>query len=146
LDRSNKLGWLDRRLIFPLATTFFWGIATIPTNIGIDIINFPILGATIETSTALMLIIVYLYLSIQKLALNRQSFTYFLIDGVFGSVALCLFFAFSIGDVVTMVPLYSISPLFTILLAYFLLEGIEKITFKVVVSGILVVIGSALII
>jgi uncharacterized membrane protein len=130
-----------------LATAFFWGIATIPTKIGIDITNSPILGSTIESSTAFMVIVVYLFLSKQKLSLNRQSFTYFSIGGIVGGIAwLCLLYAFSIGNLVTIVPLFSISPLFTILLSYFLLGGLEKITSKLIFSAILVVIGSALII
>ena len=81
-----------------MATAFFFGIATIPTNIGVDITNSPILGVTIESIVALMLIVVYLFLSKQKLSLNRRSFTYFSIGGVFGGIAfLCLLFAFSIG-------------------------------------------------
>jgi uncharacterized membrane protein len=146
-NRNEKGGWLDRRLIFPLATAFFYGIASIPTKIGVDITNSPILGATIESSTSLIVIVLYIFLSKQKLSLNRQSFTYFSLGGVIGSIAfLCLLYAFSIGNLVTVVPLFSISPLFTILLAYFLLGGLEKITVKLIVSAILVVIGSAIII
>jgi uncharacterized membrane protein len=147
LDRKDKSGWLDRRLIFPLVTAFFWGISTIPTKIGVGITNSPILGATIESSTSLTLIVLYVLLSKPKLSLNRQNFTYFSISGVVESIAfLCLLYAFSIGNLVIVMPLYSICPLFTILLTYFLLGGLEKITPKLIVSAILIVIGSTLMI
>jgi uncharacterized membrane protein len=145
--RDNKNGWLDWRLIFPLATAFLWGITKIPTKIGVGITNSPILGATIESSTALIVIVVYLFLSKPKLTVNRRSFSYFSIGAVVGSVAfLCSMYALNIGEVVTVVPLFNISPLFTILLAYFLLGGLEKITPKLIVSAILIMIGSVLVI
>jgi uncharacterized membrane protein len=146
-DRNDKSRWLDIRLIFPLATAFFYGIASIPQKVGVGITNSPILGATIEMSTALMVLVVYLFLSKPKLLLNRRSFSYFSLGGVFGSIGLLsLFYAFSIGNIVTLIPLISIAPLFTLFLAYFLLGGLEKITFKLIISAIFVVIGSALII
>jgi len=147
LDRHDKRGWLDKRLIFPLLTAFFGGIAAIPQKIGVNITNSPILGTTIESSTALMVIVIYILLTKQKLSLNRRSFAYFAMGGVFGGIgSLCLLYAFSIGNIVTVAPLFSISPLFTLFLAYFLLGGLEKITPKLIVSAILVVLGSALIV
>jgi uncharacterized membrane protein len=147
IDRNDKSGWRDWRLIFPLTTAFFYGISSIPQKIGVGITNSPILGATIEMSTALMVLVAYLFLSKPKISLKRPSVTYFSLGGVFGSIGLLsLYYAFTIGNIVTVIPLISIAPLFTLLLAYFLLEGLEKITSKLVVSAILVVIGSALII
>jgi len=143
----DKTGWLDRNLILPLATAFFYGINAIPRKIGVGITNNPIVGATIETSTALILIIIYLFLSKSKFSLNRSSFSYFSVNGVFYSIAyLCLVYAYSFGDLVIVVPLMSIFPLFTILLVYFLLGEQEKITSKLIISAILVVLGSVLII
>jgi uncharacterized membrane protein len=146
-DRHEKSSWLDRRIFLPLLTAFFYGMSTIPSKIGVDITNSPILGSTIESSSALMIFILYLFSSKQKLSLNRRSFSYFSISAVFGSIALiCLLYAFNIGNLITVVPLSSTIPLFTLLLAYFLLGGLEKITPKLVVSAIIVVIGSALVI
>jgi uncharacterized membrane protein len=146
--KRHKRGvWFDRKIIFPLLTAFFYGMSTTPSKIGIDITNSPILSLTIELSTALIVIILYMLLSKKKLSLNRQSFTYFLISAIFGSIAsICLFYAFNIGNLVTVVPLYSTSPLFTLFLTYFLLSELEKITPKLIISAILVVLGSALII
>ena len=77
---------------------------------------------------------------------ERRGLIYFILvglAGVFGLVS--LFSALELGDVVVITPLVSAQPLFVMLFSWFLPEGMERITPRMIAGGALIVLGGALV-
>jgi len=77
--------------------------------------------------------------------LNRKGVIFFLLSGVCTSLAwLFLFYALSLGKVVTVIPIANSYLLLTVSLSYFFLRDLERVDYKIVIAAFSVVIGIAL--
>jgi len=100
----------------------------------------------VQNATTLFLypLIVFVQKSQERLIWNdKRSWTIFSLSGISSTVGqLCLFYALDFGQVVIVSPLASTSPLFVILLAAVFLRNIERITWKIVLGAILIIVAS----
>ncbi len=102
--------------------------------------------AMASTSTVLMAA-AWVWLGDKKIAsLPRRSLALFVGVGVSSIFAqLFLFLALDRGEVVVVTPIVSAQPLFVMLLSFFLLRGVEKVTPAMVLGGAFITLGGALI-
>lgn len=134
-------------LLLPLGAMVFSGISRPISKIGLNGGTPVELGLAIKFSIALLTIISY-YLIRGKSPLRpfrvpeRSSYA---LAGVFASVGMWFFyFALKTSDVVIVIPFWSLSPLFVLILSYIFLQKLESITKVLVLGTILVIIGAAL--
>jgi uncharacterized membrane protein len=72
----------------------------------------------------------------------RRGAVFFAAAGIFSAVGVVLMFqALSRGQVVVVSPVLATNPLFTLVLAAIFLRDVERITWRIVVGAILVVVG-----
>jgi len=144
---QEKVKWLRKNMLLPILASFLYAIVAIPTKLGIQLTNSPIFGATIETTTALACFLLFFVISKKTLSSDRKGRIYFFLAGLCGSLGLLsLFYALNFGDVIVVIPLMGISPFFALFLTYIFLKRIEKITTKLIIATIFIVIGSTLIV
>ena len=141
--REGEAAWRTRDLIFPLSAAM---IAAVSQNIrksGLLIVGEPMIAATINTTTSLVVFIVSIVISgnAKAIQFNRQSFPYF---GAAALVALCAqamtFIALDRVPVSVASPLLNTSPLFIIAFSALFLRDVEKVT-KLTVVGVVLLVG-----
>jgi len=141
---KNK--WSRKDLIFPIIAGACFGLAHVIRKIGLNVIQEPIIGVLVQNAAALSLfpLIVFVQKSQERLIWNdKRSWTIFSLSGISSVIGqLCLFYALDFGQVVIVSPLASTSPFFVILLAAVFLRNIERITWKIVLGAILIIVAS----
>jgi len=142
----EKRRWVRTTLVFPFLSAFLYAIVNIPTKLGVELTKSPVFGATVETASALGCFVLFLLITRTKLTVNKDCLGYFILAGLCGCLGLLsLFYALSYGDVLVVVPLIGTSPIFALFLTHVFLKKIEKITHKIIVATIVIVLGSTLI-
>jgi uncharacterized membrane protein len=151
-DMNNETGIGKRRrkdLIFPLLSALFFSFAVITRKLGLNILDSPIFGVTVGFVTSLVVYSV-VCLGSKKMRswilIRRQDFPIFLAAGTSLTAAwLSLFYALSYGEAIIVTPLANLHPLFVLVLSYFFLGKVEKIT-KGILAGACVVVAGVLLI
>ncbi len=149
-QNENQMRYRNRKdLILPLLAAIFFGCAVVFRKMGLNILNSPILGVTVGFTTSL-----FIYLTIlaffkswrKSLSLGRSDLSIFFIAG-FSLAAgwLSIFYALSYGDVIIVAPLTNLHPLFVVFFSYLFIGDIEKVTPKIVMGALTVVLGVILI-
>jgi len=132
-------------LIFPLGAMVVRGLSEVLRKSGLLALNSPVLGAMVANVTGFLFSLALMAFSGKlggTLVLNRRSLLYFLGSGFFVVAAWTLaFYALSSGALVRVTPLLTTTPLFTLLLSYFVLRGIERVTAKMVLGTAFIVGG-----
>lgn len=134
-------------LLYPLSAAVLTGLAYTIKKQGLGFCDAPFLGVANGYTT------LCLYLSVLTLLpkarasklLNKQSFKLFWKSGL----GLCIghllsFYALSYGNVSTVVPLMQTEPLFIFLFIHFLCKGTERISIKLIIGAITIIMGVAL--
>jgi len=140
--------WRKRFLIFPLGAAICYGASTNLTKIGLTIFPSSISGTTFATSAGLSTYILFLILSgkIKTISLSGRSIWFFLGSGISISAAwICRFSAVNIGKVTVVSTIGGAEPLFALILSRILLKHTEKITDKIAIGALAVVLGVILI-
>ena len=132
-------------LIFPLLSAIFLGLAIVFRKMGLNVLDEPIFGVTVGFLTSLvfysMLCLVFKSMR-NSISLNRNDLLFLCAAGVFLTFGwLTLFYALSFGDAIIVAPLSNLHPVMVVGLSYLFLKDIEKITPKMIVGIILVLIG-----
>ena len=151
-DMNNEAGTGNRNskdLIFPLLSALFFSFAVVTRKMGLNILDSPIFGVTVGFVTS-MVIYSLVCLGSKKLrssiSVKKQDLPLFLGTGIFLTAAwLTLFYALSNGEAIIVTPLASLHPLFVLVLSYFFLGKVEKITKGILVGACVVVAGVLLI-
>ena len=151
-DMNNEAGTGNRNskdLIFPLLSALFFSFAIVTRKMGLNILDSPIFGVTVGFVTS-MVIYSLVCLGSKKLrssiSVKKQDLPLFLGAGIFLTAAwLTLFYALSYGEAIIVTPLASLHPLFVLVLSYFFLGKVEKITKGILVGACVVVAGVLLI-
>ncbi len=151
-DMNNEAGTGNRNskdLIFPLLSALFFSFAIVTRKMGLNILDSPIFGVTVGFVTS-MVIYSLVCLGSKKLrssiSVKKQDLPLFLWAGIFLTAAwLTLFYALSNGKAIIVTPLASLHPVFVLLLSYFFLGQVEKITKGTLVGAGVVVAGVLLI-
>ena len=136
--------WKKRDLIIPLSASVCYGLAATVRKVGLNILNVPVAGASLGILTAFSIYAIFLLLSgkIKTVAVNRLSSPFFMAAGFSTALAwICNFTALSMGRVSIVAPIQSTSPLVSLFLCRIFLRDCEKLTAKVIVGAVAVVLG-----
>ena len=139
----------SKDLIFPLLSALFFSFAVVTRKMGLNILDSPIFGVTVGFVTS-MVIYALVCLGSKKLrssiTITKQDLPYFLGAGISLTAAwLTMFYALAHGDAIIVTPLANLHPLFVLVLSYFFLGKVEKITRGILLGAGVVVAGVLLI-
>jgi DME family drug/metabolite transporter len=140
--------WSKRDLIFPILAGIGFGVVHVLRKMGLNGVPEPIVGVTMQNASALAFFpMLFLAQRGQQkmLITDKAAWIFFTLTGLSMTIAqLCNFSALSLGQVVIVSPLSSLSPFFVLLLVRIFLRGVEKVTWKIVLGVILTVGGTGL--
>ncbi|MBI3015382.1 MAG: EamA family transporter [Candidatus Tectomicrobia bacterium] len=145
-EKRQQRPWRPQDLLYAVLATAFYGLSSVIRKWGIREIPDPVLGAAVNSLAAAIL--VGIFTSVRRgegrPAMGRSAGWYYVASGISAATAiLFVFMALSYGDVVVVSPLMSTRPLFAILLSFLFLRDVERVTWRIFLGGVLVVLGSA---
>lgn len=134
---------------YAVAGAFAYGAAQVLTRAGVsgDGRISPLLASMISMFAG-MLALGFMNVGEIKVAatVQRKAFFWVALSGIFSSVGvLSMYFALSYVPVMIAAPISNVNPLITLVLAHFFLSQHEKITMRVIVGAVVVVLGVILV-
>jgi drug/metabolite transporter, DME family len=140
---GQHLGFRPRLLAYPLLSATCFGLVSILRKIGLGGAG-PVIGMALNVTTAAIAFTAFMLASGQHGALicRRRPLAYFVAAGLMENMAVFLnLAALGMGTVSVVTPLYGSSPIFVLLLSFFFLRGIERLTGRIVIGTLLIVLG-----
>jgi uncharacterized membrane protein len=137
-----------KSLIFPILATLAVASSQLFRKHGLNIYNEPLLGVAIGYSSAFLLYLLLLTFShdIRSFVSLGKEFQLFWKPGVCLALGWVLaFYALSYERVSIVTPLIQTEPLFILLLTHLYLKELERISPRVVINTLLIVIGIMLV-
>jgi drug/metabolite transporter (DMT)-like permease len=144
---GRQVGVRPAQLVLPLMSAVCFGVVAILRKTGLGHTG-PVLGSAINASTALVAFTAFLLASGQPAAMRARgrSLAYFVAAGFAENGAVFLtVVALGLGTVSVVTPLTATAPIFTLFLTYAFLQGIERLTARIVGGTLLIVFGVYLI-
>ncbi|KXA93685.1 hypothetical protein AKJ66_01425 [candidate division MSBL1 archaeon SCGC-AAA259E22] len=146
---SDSLGkWkISIGLIFPLGALLFFSLDSVVAKVGLLEKTPAIPGLTLKFATAsLMMSLFFLFrnrsLEAPFKAEDRKTYLW---AGLVGSLAMGFYYlALGLARVVVVLPFIGLTPVFVLVLTYFYLQKLERITTLITIGTILVVSGIVL--
>ncbi|MFC1872792.1 EamA family transporter, partial [Chloroflexota bacterium] len=133
-------------LAFGIGVT--WGLSPILIKLGLGPSGSSIAGAFVAHLVSTISFIPLLFDERKRTSLvsmKKDAFVNFLISGLFTAIAqLFRYTALRIGLASIVTPLFSISPIFALLLSYFLNRKLEIFSRNVIFGTVIVIIGAIL--
>lgn len=147
LSLSGKQGgFRARHLVYPFLAASCFGVVAVARKLGLGHAG-PLFGSAMNITAAMVASSAFVVASGNRGALrcDRRSLLYFIGGGIAenGGVFLVLL-ALGFGDVSVVIPLAGTAPLFVLLLAYLFPSAAEKLSWRVVVGAVLIVLGVVL--
>ncbi len=142
--RKEKTDFQIKYVIYPLAAALVWGLSPNIRKLGLEIINYPMLGAAVSVSVSvlMMLIVVTFSGGVKSLKLNLRGIFFQLLSGTAHAVAILFYvYGLNVGKVVIVTPLANSTPLFSLPLALIFFRAKEGITISTVLGTFLIVLG-----
>lgn len=139
------VGFRPRHLIYPFTAAACFGTVAIIRKLGLSETG-PIFGAAVNMTTALIVFTLYLWASgnRQVMRCHGPSLWYFIGAGIGENTGGCLLIvALSLGQVSVVVPLSGMAPLFVLPMTWLFLRHVEKLTWRIIMGSILIVVGVA---
>ena len=139
---------LKRSLILPVLATLVNALSYIIRKHGLTIYNEPLLGVAIGHAISFLLFFLLSIFpnSVRRSFVSKKDFGLFWKAGaILSFVWILAFSALSYERVSVVTPLLSTEPLFVILFAYVYLKELEHISFKLIISTVLIVFGVVLV-
>jgi drug/metabolite transporter (DMT)-like permease len=137
--------WPRWAIIFPLGAAFGFAMRDIFSKVGLEMIPLALGGASVTSTTS----VVVLYLSFlirkerERIVLTARSFWLFFFSGVLLVGAyVSIFVALKLSMVSLVSPIVNVHPFISVLLSYLFLQSTERVNWRVVFGGILVVGGA----
>ena len=144
LSTSGRyVGFRPVHLIYPFLSAFCFGAVVIIRKLGLSHAS-PMFGYAINVTTAFIAFTAYFVASGQcsTVAYDGKSLRYFVVAGLGENIGvLCVLIALSLGQVSVVTPLNGTAPLFVLVLAYIFLKDIERLTGRLVLGTVLIVLG-----
>ncbi len=146
---GSSSGWnISFDITFPLAAMVLFGTAALFDNIGLSYgVPIPV-GLTVKFIAAVAGLALYSKLSDNNFLgeLGNVDKKIFVLAGLTNAAALgFLYLGFTVSRIVVVMPFWSTSPLFGVILSYFFLKDLEKVSKFVIIGSLLVVIGAVMI-
>jgi uncharacterized membrane protein len=150
MHNGEEFGTRSRKdLLFPLLSALFLSFAIVTRKMGLNILDSPLFGVTVGFGTSLVIYLIVCLVSKKlraSIAIKKADLPHFITAGLSLTAAwLTMFYALALGDAVIVTPLASLHPLFVLVLSYFFLGKVEKITKGILVGACVVVAGILLI-
>jgi len=143
---GKRAGFQTRHLVYPFLAASCFGVVAIARKLGLGHAG-PLFDSAINITAAMIASSAFVLASGNRGALrcDRESLLYFIGGGIAenGGVFLVLL-ALGFGDVSVVIPLAGTAPLFVLLLAYLFPSAAEKLSWRVVVGAVLIVLGVVL--
>lgn len=141
--KSGKFSLDLGSLYLPVAASVLFAVANILRKMGTNILPHSVLGAQFSTIAGLAACVVYMGMKGSlKLNYERDSTPLLAGSGVINSIAwITLTMAISLGKVSVMSSIIYSYPLFSVILARFLLRDTESLTRNTVLGCVFIVIG-----
>ncbi len=130
-------------LLIPIASAACFGFVAILRKLGLGHVG-PVLGASINVTTALVAFSAFLLASGQRgtMAVRGQALGYFVAAGITENAGVFInIVALQLGMVSVVSPLYGTAPIFVLVLTFLFLRGIEVLTARIVAGTVLIVAG-----
>ncbi len=144
LSLSGKYaGFRVRDLGYPLLAASCFGTVAVVRKLGLGHAG-PLFDSAVNITAALIASTAFVVATGNhgSLRCDRRSLRYFIAGGIAENAGVFLVLAsLGFGDVSIVTPLAGTSPLFVLLLAYFFPSHAEKLTWRVVVGAVLIVLG-----
>ena len=139
---STKSMWPVLALSLPLGAAILRALAHAATKLGLDVVPEPLFAGLVGYSVSLLMgLIVASIQNARIIPAIRWSpgVTWFLIGGIINGISLwSLNTALKMGQVITVVPVVSVSPVISFLLGYFIFRK-ERFTPRIVIAIVLIV-------
>ncbi len=142
---GEQVGFRLRHLIYPFTAAACFGTVAIIRKLGLSETG-PIFGAAVNMTTALIVFTRYLWASgnRQVMRCHGPSLWYFIGAGIGENTGVCLLIVvLSLGQVSVVVPLSGTAPLFVLPMTWLFLRHVEKLTWRIIMGSILIVVGVA---
>lgn len=133
---------------FPLGAALVSAVSQSLRKQGLNILPNPFVASVTVTTTSTVLLSLFLLTTkrIHLVRMERRNFFYFLAAAFIATTAQILnFVALEAGQVSVIIPLLNTTPLFILLFSKLFLGGVERVTPRIVLGGILMVAGVVLI-
>jgi len=143
---GKRAGFQTRHLVYPFLAASCFGVVAIARKLGLGHAG-PLFDSAINITAAMIASSAFVLASGNRGALrcDRESLLYFIGGGIAenGGVFLVLL-ALGFGDVSVVIPLAGTAPLFVLLLAYLFPSAAAKLSWRVVMGAVLIVLGVVL--
>src|SRR5215510_3306554 len=140
---GRQVGFRPVHLVYPFLCAFCFGSVAIIRKLGLSHAP-PMFGYAINVTTAFIAFTAYLMVSSQfsTVACDGKSLWYFVAAGLGENIGvLFVLFALSLGQVSIVTPLNGTAPLFVLVLAFFFLKDVERLTGRLVLGTVCIVLG-----
>jgi drug/metabolite transporter, DME family len=144
---GKRLGFRPGLLALPILSAVCFGVVAVLRKLGLSDTS-PVVGSAINVTTALVAYTAFLLASgrPEVMVCRGRSLAYFAVAGLAENVGVFMnVVALAMGQVSVVTPLYGTAPIFVLALAPFLLRDVERLTARVVVGTLLIVLGVYLI-
>lgn len=150
LSRGGDIGgWRRRELLYPLFAAVWFAAGNVARRFGFTVSSTTTFqGIAVGETAAVVFLLGYAIVSgrLGDLEASRRSHAFFVASGLNAGLGLFMLFeGLRRGPVSVVDPVAGAAPLLTVLLAVVLLKEFERITPKVVIGSIAIVVGAALI-
>lgn len=135
-------------IIFGLASGFFYGLEPTLAKLGFDQNISIFLGITIKIITALLGFTTYLRIKSYNFSIRPSNNWWFVAAGIANTAFLVFYYgALEMAPVTIVYPVLQTSPLFIIALSQlFIPSNLERITWKLVMSALIIVTGTIIVV
>jgi uncharacterized membrane protein len=144
---GRHVGFRPQDLVFPILSATCFGVVTVLRKLGLGSMS-PVPGFAVNVTTALIAFTAFLAVSGNRdaMALTGRSLAYFVAAGVAENAGVFLaLLALNLGTVSVVAPLAGTAPIFVLLMSFFFLRGVERLTARVVLGTLFIVLGVYLI-
>src|SRR5262245_34028067 len=144
---GRQIGVRPGQLALPILSAVCFGVVAILRKTGLSHTG-AVLGSAINASTALVAFTAFLLASGRRdeMVCRGKSLGYFIAAGVAENASVFMtVVALGLGTVSVVTPLTATGPIFVLLMSFAFLRGIERLTTRIVVGTLLIVLGVYLI-
>jgi uncharacterized membrane protein len=143
---GKQVGFPARYLVYPFLAAFCFGVVQIARKMGLSQAG-PLFDAALNISAAMVASTAFIVASgnLRSLICDRASLLFLSLGGLAENTGVLLVIvALGLGTVSVVSPLSATAPLFVLLLALLFPSGARRLTWRVVVGTVLIVLGVVL--
>jgi len=137
-----------RYILYPLLASFLAGSSQIMRKFGLSSMPHPVLAAAVTATSSLVVVNAIMWFSGQRKMIqemDRRCLPFYLAAGIAISLGMvAIYYALDLGRVVVVIPISSTGPLFSLALTAIFLQGVERVTLKIVLGATLIISGVVL--